>query len=148
MDYVCGFMFSGASVALIDKKKGPPCVVGKLNGIGGKIESTDPGAAYAMSREFAEEAGIVTSPTSWKVFATHNLKRARSRVFFLWTTLPKGLNRSALKTMESEEVMWTVCGLPPKELAPNLDWLIPAALYGMRNNLNLDIQFDDPGFAT
>lgn len=53
--YVCGFLVYGHSVALMRKNR-PQWQVGKLNGIGGKIEDGET-AAEAMRREFQEETG-------------------------------------------------------------------------------------------
>lgn len=41
-------------VALIEKKKGPEYNIGKLNGIGGKIEQGE-NPNHAMAREFGDE---------------------------------------------------------------------------------------------
>ena len=38
---------------------------GLLNGVGGKVEATDLDAYAAMQREFKEETGKDTEPTSW-----------------------------------------------------------------------------------
>src|SRR5688572_12750088 len=56
--YVCGFMFSpDRSRVLLIRKRRPAWQVGKLNGVGGKVE---PGEVplHAMRREFREEAGL------------------------------------------------------------------------------------------
>lgn len=60
IQYVLGFAFDDLGrVALIRKNK-PEWQRGLLNGIGGKVESTE-SIAIAMKREFYEEAGVRTS---------------------------------------------------------------------------------------
>lgn len=68
MRYVVGFLFSDdrKQVALIHKRR-PGWQAGRLNGVGGKIESGETPAA-AMHREFAEEAGVWG--VQWGQFAT------------------------------------------------------------------------------
>lgn len=63
--YVLGFAFDRAleRVLLVEKQHGPPINIGKLNGVGGKIERGDQSIADAMQREFAEETGI--AGTCW-----------------------------------------------------------------------------------
>lgn len=69
-NYVVGYAFRAdyGAVALIEKRK-PAWQAGKLNGIGGKIEP-DESPAGAMSREFAEEAGVHFRPDRWLHFRT------------------------------------------------------------------------------
>jgi len=64
--YVCGFAFTedGKQVLLISKNR-PEWQRGRLNGVGGKIESFDKSPAYAMVREFEEETGLKTKPDQW-----------------------------------------------------------------------------------
>jgi 8-oxo-dGTP diphosphatase len=61
--YVLGFYFDGDRVLLINKTK-PEWQRGKLNGLGGTIE-TGEAPLLAMVREFKEESGIDTNPTQW-----------------------------------------------------------------------------------
>jgi len=67
--YVVGFCFSEdkKEVALI-KKTHPEWQKGKLNGIGGHVLENE-APIDAMIREFAEEAGVLTTPEHWNLFA-------------------------------------------------------------------------------
>ena len=67
--YVVGLVFdlSRNRVVLIKKEHGPRCVVGKWNGVGGKVERGET-TYQAMSREFMEEAGRMIRPKNWNNF--------------------------------------------------------------------------------
>lgn len=82
--FVCGFLFSPGldSVALIRKNR-PQWMLGRLNGIGGKIE---PGETpwQAMCREFEEEAGVAAVP--WLLFHREYFPDTSSHVFFFCAT--------------------------------------------------------------
>src|SRR4051812_44565492 len=69
--YVLGFLFNPerTHVAMIQKLKGPESVIGKWNGVGGKIEDSDFNSYEAMSREFKEETGIQLADYQWEKFA-------------------------------------------------------------------------------
>lgn len=68
MRFVVGLMFDNSlqTVVLIRKTK-PKWQVGKLNGVGGKIEDGESEIA-SMVREFHEETGVVTQPHIWQPF--------------------------------------------------------------------------------
>jgi 8-oxo-dGTP diphosphatase len=121
--YVCGFMFSAdrSEVVLIRKAK-PAWQIGKLNGVGGKVEPGEQPLS-AMKREFAEETGLNHMP--WEHFAT--LRGDGFVVYFYETTADY---HHEAQTMETEEV---VIGrvddfLADPALMPNLRVLIPLAL--------------------
>lgn len=59
INYVLGFLFDreGELVWLIKKSRGPANLIGKYNGIGGKVESGET-PEEAMHREGKEEAGV------------------------------------------------------------------------------------------
>lgn len=63
--YVVGYAFRPdmGAVALIEKRK-PAWQVGKLNGVGGKIEPGET-PVEAMVREFKEEAGVWIEAMRW-----------------------------------------------------------------------------------
>ena len=50
--YVCGFVFNQNKILTILKQKGPSNLIGKLNGVGGKVEPLET-YLQAMQREFS-----------------------------------------------------------------------------------------------
>ena len=72
IQYVAGFVFNPdkTKVALILKNR-PQWQKGRLNGIGGKIESHETPIS-AMVREFEEEAGVLIPADQWRHFCTVN----------------------------------------------------------------------------
>jgi 8-oxo-dGTP pyrophosphatase MutT (NUDIX family) len=128
--YVVGFMFSedNLRVALIRKTK-PPWQVGKLNGIGGKI---NPGEWMfeAMVREFHEETGSKTTVDQWAYYLSMNGINDDGLPFRVECFATLG-DVSSLRTMEGEkiEVVYTRTIHPLRDdMIENLPWLIALAL--------------------
>lgn len=69
-EYTVGFAFNKdlTQVALIRKNR-PAWQAGKLNGIGGKVESWE-NFTEAQVREFHEETGVLIPLDQWKKFCT------------------------------------------------------------------------------
>src|SRR3954468_16263227 len=66
---VCSSLYSpDRGRVLLIRKRRPQWQAGKLNGVGGKIEPTDPTPLHAMTREFREEAGVAVE--SWQEILT------------------------------------------------------------------------------
>lgn len=130
--YVCGFAFNEekTKVVLIHKTKGPPSVIGKLNGVGGKMELTDLCSHDAMTREFREETGLFVRSGLWTNFATLVDKhRTWSVEFFKCFLSDETINM--VKTMEEEIIVIThLFNFSQREdIVPNLSYLIPLALH-------------------
>lgn len=127
MNYVCGFLFNPMekSVALVLKQK-PEWQKGKLNGVGGKIESNED-ASHAMIREFHEETGVHI--TRWKLvrcerFITGPDGGFDTRVYF-YGAVATSAEWDALRTVETEEIIkWKIDYNDPR-LMYNLRYLIP-----------------------
>lgn len=122
-EYVCGLLFDSHEkrLALIQKRKGGSRLIGKWNGIGGKVE---PGEAPhdAMQREFREEAGV--SVMGWSHFLT--LRGERFAVHFYCSFSTAHLEQ--VKTCEEEPIgVWYLACLPVG-LMSNMKWIIPMAL--------------------
>lgn len=127
--YVVGFMFDEAEefVLLINKTR-PDWQVGKLNGIGGRIEPGE-SALDAMRREFAEEVGI--KHDNWQQFCVLSDAREWSILFFfahgpIWSA----------KQMTDETPRSVLVRRLPAHCIPNLHWLIPMAVSMKRESVS------------
>lgn len=122
--YVTGFLFSqDSSHVVLIKKINPAWQRGLLNGVGGKVEVNELSVA-AMVREFFEETGVVTRDEDWTYFA--NVFRASCYdvdMYFAQSELA-----FSAKTIEAEEIHILKVAELPKNIIPNLRWLIPLAL--------------------
>lgn len=144
-EYVLGFRFREhlgvAQVALIRKRR-PSWQAGRLNGVGGKLETCDfetvlrdmglgltrdfpesSPALYAMSREFCEETGLLVPRSEWRRFGvlTH-----LGHPVHLFTSFGDG----EITSTTDEEVDWyDVHDLQWRsDTMRNLSWAIPMAL--------------------
>ncbi len=126
MKYTVGFLFQDSpeldSVLLIHKLRGPPYVVGKLNGIGGKFKEGET-PLECMIREGEEEANVlVKSPSAdwlqeqndsfvdWQQFhyELHPGKEANpepKELYFFVATTPVNTS-SVVRSLTDEVVSW------------------------------------------
>lgn len=124
--YVLGFMFYQDDVVLILKTKGPDVVVGKWNGVGGKIE-VDENPYDAMAREFKEETGYLN--TDWNGYCEYHMARYDAAIYCFWNRIAPGKARPILLQMTEERVMWYgYKRLYQLKIVANLHWLIGLAL--------------------
>ena len=122
--YVAGFMFSiDKSLVLLVEKRNPAWQRDLLNGIGGKIEAGEH-PIEAMIREFAEETGVETSAEEWTEFV-HYVCQDVYEIHFYRAFTDK--IHSAV-TMEKEVILKLKSDCLPKNVIPNLNWLIPLSL--------------------
>lgn len=105
VEYVLGFAFHPYhhSVLLITKNR-PQWQAGLLNGIGGRVESTDKTLEDAMVREFREETGVVTSRLDWKYLGEHAQAGVFSMSLFYITLDQEAAERASSTT--DEIVSW------------------------------------------
>lgn len=126
---VVGLMFTDdmEEVVLLHKEHGPRCVVGRWNGVGGKVED-DETPRQAMRREFEEETGVDTVPTKWHHFVTlisndSVPEEDRAKVYFYYARDSSAA--LAIDTTTDEEVnLFESCELPAT-IMNNLRWMIP-----------------------
>jgi 8-oxo-dGTP diphosphatase len=135
--YVAGFAFDTVlkHVLLIQKTK-PAWQAGKLNGIGGKVESHEHDSIDAMVREFYEEANIYTTRSDWRHYAALTIRadakvgsQEPAHVDFFCSKMP-GAQLHSFTSMTEECV--TLLGVDQcvegnVALLPNLCWLVPMA---------------------
>jgi len=121
--YVLGFMFSldGKSVVLIRKTK-PNWQAGRLNAIGGKIESGEL-IDQAMVREFEEETGLHYD--RWKYLGI--MRGNKSWAVHLFGAVTNDVYD--VQTTTDEEVILVCVNAAiikdPEKSISNLKWLIP-----------------------
>lgn len=131
--YVCGLAFSedGKDVALIQKKGGPKYVLGRYNGLGGKVELGEDSLS-AMTREFREESGVIIPEENWDCFSTLHIGGNINDHITFYSAFTDDIYDC--RTVEDEPVI--VChvdsalqmGYNGMELVGNLRYLIPMAL--------------------
>ncbi len=131
--YCLGFAFgwveTGVSgrapaVALIHKNR-PEWQAGKMNGIGGHVEESDPLVVDAMVREFREETGITTYTKEWIPFAS-----MEGRGWHVECYYTHAVNLHSLHTMTDEKIEIVSVDSVTSGLVPIVDhvaWLIPLA---------------------
>lgn len=121
--YVLGFLFSAAPryryVVLIRKNK-PEWQVGKLNGVGGKIERGEE-PVDAMRREFLEECGV--SKKNWIQYGKLVFPDAVVHLF----AAEDGMLMHGVRSMTPEEVGVYYSEDTDEKRIPNLRFLIPMA---------------------
>jgi 8-oxo-dGTP diphosphatase len=117
-NYVVGFLFSGSKVLLIRKQR-PDWQKGMLNGIGGHIEDGE-SPLDAMRREFQEEAGIRVN--DWRHAAL-----MMGPTFMLWVYAAEVSQQTFSETKDMTDEKLTTCDRfsLPKDILPNLQWLVP-----------------------
>jgi 8-oxo-dGTP diphosphatase len=125
---VVGFMFCGAHVLLVQKRK-PDWQKGLWNGVGGKCEDGEL-HQEAIVREVLEETGIGLPIPNWTHFATevgpgYELFCYKAELAILPRVLP-----SILATNDvGEPLRWFLTGstYALRQKLGNLNWLVPLA---------------------
>lgn len=142
-NYVLGFFFGyndgdGSTYVVLVRKSKPEWQRGKLNGIGGLVEDSDPNGTSAMIREFKEETGVQTRAEDWLHYAELKLENGDNVIVF------KGFAPGYVEVSGTPEepVRWVdvkdiVMG--DSEMISNLRWLIPMALD--QNRIEAEISY-------
>jgi 8-oxo-dGTP pyrophosphatase MutT (NUDIX family) len=128
--YCLGFLFSPdwRLFVSIMKDHGPPAVVNRINGIGGKIEDGET-PLDAMVREFTEETGLVAPVPRWEHFCTMEGEDWEVWCFRACAPTMEDFERCRTPAGQTEAVGHAaVRGLHDLPVVPNLRWLVPFAL--------------------
>lgn len=130
--YVVGLpLVPRLGAVLLVRKNRPAWQAGRLNGPGGKVEragdlyETDPAA---MSREFLEEVGVLVRAERWAPRVT--LSGDGWRCCFLVARLTDEEAAAAMegRSGRDEPAEMAFVDVLPRDLVPNLRWIIPLAL--------------------
>ena len=132
--YVLGFIFdeTGDNVLLMRKKR-PKWQAGKLNGIGGKIEPNE-SALCAIVRESEEELELKDDrKIAWYYLG---VTRGKDWIVFVYTAQ----HCRQITAAEDEPVAWYEVSKLPRDVIPNLRFLVPLCQYRLTSQIivNLD----------
>lgn len=126
-EYVVGFMFnSGLSSVVLVEKNRPQWQAGKLNGVGGHVESGEtPG--QAMAREFKEETGVTA--TEWTKFCEQRGPDFVVHYFYCVSDIGHDL----AKTCTDEAVgQYIISFIRTESMVHHIPWLLQAAISNYR----------------
>ena len=123
-EYVLGFAIWRSKILFMKKNRGPENLIGKLNGVGGKIEENE-SEFSAMVREFKEETGLETLKIQWTNFGLIEfLGGGRAHLFRI--ELNQDIDYSDLKNPEEDEpLQWSRLEYVEDDVVPNLRWILP-----------------------
>lgn len=118
--YVCGFLITpDRSRVLLIRKRRPAWQVGRLNGVGGKIEPGET-PAQAIRREFREEAGLDISV--WREVLVLTGPDWQGHFFRAFGEV------DAARSITDEQLEIHPARNLPLDVIPNLHWIIPLLL--------------------
>lgn len=132
--YTLGFVFDEKlERVLLMHKNRPDWQVGKINGLGGKIESGE-SSKECIAREVEEESGLKIAKEDWIYLGRLNARDWYVDVFtYIWTG-----SLSEAKTITDEQIEWFEVNNLPQNIIPNLGWIIPLVVDRiMHNDFNL-----------
>jgi len=135
-EMVLGFVLNKehTKIALI-KKNRPEWQKDRYNGIGGHVEKRET-FQDAMSREFEEEAGILTLPNEWECFG-----RMSGVDWNVWLFVLELNDLSEIKSktdekieiFEVDKILDYKKGKIKKNIIENLSWIIPMSIDFLNN---------------
>lgn len=119
-----------SNILLIKKNRGPLELHGKLNGIGGKINSGELSVS-AMNRECEEETELKIQDINWVDFL--RLDARNGFVYCFYTVTDDVFN---FKQIEDEELILhpaSAINTDNSQIKANLSWIIPMAINHYKN---------------
>lgn len=140
--YTVGFLFTpDLSKVLLIHKLAPEWQKGKLNGLGGKIESGE-GALPCFLREIEEESGILLVKKQVRLMGT---LRGVDWQVYVFGVIYEGETFEA-KVHEKELIEWFEVSNLPDKCVPNLYWAIPFVRNELRFKLGNSFEVKEVKF--
>jgi 8-oxo-dGTP diphosphatase len=139
--YTLGFVFNqDISEVLLMHKNRPDWQVGKLNGVGGRIESNEE-SVDCMVREVLEETGVATKKEDWIYFG--EIKSDDWRVDLYTLTYIGDIKD--FSTTTDEKIEWFKVDDLPDGVLGNLRWMIPLAMdkYMDKDLKSCSVEYDN-----
>ena len=102
--------------------------MGKVNGLGGKIEK-DETPEKCIAREVKEETGLVTNSKEWEWIGVLHSSIFETHTFF---AVYEG-NLEKIKMLTDEKPEWFDRNNLPPNIMINLSWLIPLCIDKKKN---------------
>ena len=128
--HTLGFIFnSNFSKVLLVEKQRPDWQKGKLNGIGGKIESGEE-SLDCIVREVWEETGLKTKKEDWIYLGK---MESSGWLVDIYTSLHHGELGDA-STITDEKIDWFDPKNLPEKVLTNIHWLVPLAIDKLKHN--------------
>lgn len=128
--HTLGFIFDAKlSQVLLMQKERPDWQKGRVNGIGGKIESGEESIS-SIVREVFEETGLQTKKEEWIYIGEI---KSDTYAVDVYTLIYKGEFNDASSTTD-EEVNWFEVNKIPENAIHNLCWLVPLAIDKIKNS--------------
>ena len=131
LNYVLAFIFSAdLSKVLLIRKSRPDWQKGRYNGLGGKIEVGE-NIMDAGRREITEESGLKVRD----LIQVGNMNLEGEWLVEILAGIADA--KAELSSGDEGKVQWVPVADLPKEVLPNLHWLVPLCI----NKFNSDLPF-------
>lgn len=130
--------FIGKHVALIQKNR-PEWQAGKLNGIGGQIE-TNESPTVAARREFCEETGVEIPERCMRCFLVGSTYKHEQMIYFYTARFDGLIGDLELHQTTDEKPDWYEYKeiRDSRIIIPNLQWLLPMSLEAAKTKGPID----------
>ena len=138
--YTLGFIYKREfSEVLLMHKNRPNWQVGKLNGVGGRINPNEE-SIDCIVREVQEETGVKTEKEDWTYFGEIRSSDWRVDLYAL-VYIGRGDDFS---TTTDEKVEWFRVDSLPDNILKNLRWMIPLAIDRLENDgaINCSVEYE------
>ena len=139
-EYVVALAFTPGGKLVLMRKNRPAEQVGRWNGPGGAVRAGEMPSA-AMSREFAEETGVLIPPHEWRMLVTLDQwdRSGPSSTLYFFTVTDDRVRECDTRTDEQVRRQpaeyWQQFGA----LGRHLDWLIPLARHWQEFDLPIEV---------